>query len=445
MIFINQQKLEFNIMKIKHTILAGCLLMMGMASCEMKDEILGNKGESTEMGVMNLDVLVDAKSNDIVTKADGTQDDGEETVPAVSAKGYEVEINNASGFFKKIIYGTEKATVELPVGDYTLYAHAAGEAKETEAYYGGRTTLKIESGKSTDVSVICKMLNTKIQLNYGVELQTAFKKWDITVTAGSKNKVFSCVSTSFSQPDPIFWIMDEGTTEIHVDFKGINSKGNVVPPEKRVITKPALAENKNWLGGDALAINFKPKANPEQPDGVLGIEISAEVKWDGISDSVDVPVVDEPVSPEPPVGPGPEVPEAGAPTITGDCIGKELTYSEGGVAPEVKVNMSVPNKINDVKVQISSTNSDFVSAVASMGLTAEGGSSLITNEILQNAKLFPMPNKGDTEFAFSLSSELLGLLLGFEGTHEFFLTVEDQAGKSAKASFKLTIQPAQAQ
>lgn len=421
--------------------------MMGLASCEMKDEILGNKGESGEMGVMNLNVLVDAKSNDIVTKAGGTEDGGEVTVPAVSAKGYEVEINNATGLFKKITYGTEKATVELPVGDYTLYAHAAGEAKETEAYYGGRNSLKIESGKSTDVSVVCKMLNTKIQLNYAVELQAAFKSWEITVTAGKKSKVLSCTNTTtaFAQPEPFFWIMDMGTKEIRVNFKGINSKGKMVI-DNRVITKPATADNKDWLGGDALAINFKPKAQPELPDGVLGIEISAEVKWDGVEDSVDVPVVDDTTSPEPePEIPGPEVPDAGAPTIKGDCIGKELTYIPGGVTPTVQVNMNVPNKIKDVKVQITSTNSDFAQAVGSMGLTAEGGSSLITNEKLQQANLFPMPKVGDTEFAFSLSESLLGLLGSFEGTHDFSLTVEDQAGKSAKASFKIRIEPGQAQ
>ena len=31
--------------------MAGCLLMMGLASCEMKEEILGNKNNSDEMGV----------------------------------------------------------------------------------------------------------------------------------------------------------------------------------------------------------------------------------------------------------------------------------------------------------------------------------------------------------------------------------------------------------
>ena len=139
-------------MKIRHTIMAGCLLMMGLASCEMKEEILGNKNNSDEMGVLNLSVMVDAKNNDIVTKAgdtadDGTQDGGEITVPAVSAKGYEVEISDSEGLYKTVTYDPENTAVELPVGDYTIYAHAPGEPKETEAYYGGRTALKVVKDK----------------------------------------------------------------------------------------------------------------------------------------------------------------------------------------------------------------------------------------------------------------------------------------------------------
>lgn len=55
-------------MNLRYTIVAGCLLMMGLASCEMKNEILGKDGDSTEMGLLNLGVIVDARSNDVQTK-----------------------------------------------------------------------------------------------------------------------------------------------------------------------------------------------------------------------------------------------------------------------------------------------------------------------------------------------------------------------------------------
>lgn len=290
--------------------MAGCLLMMGLASCEMKDEILGNKKDPGEMGVMNLSVVVDARSNDVLTKAgDGTQEGGDVSVPAVSATGYAVEISNGEGLYKTVTYDATNPSVELPVGDYTLYAHAQDEPKETEAYYGGRASLKVEKGKQTDASVVCKMENTKIQLVYTTEMQSSFKNWEITVTAGSKSKILSYSGTNFvQQPDAFFWTLDEGVKEVRVSFVGTNKDDKAVR-ESRVITKPATAEDPDWLGGDALRIDVKPGAyDPANPNGVLGIEISAEVRWSGVEDSVDVPVVDDGGNTDPEVPEEPEVP-----------------------------------------------------------------------------------------------------------------------------------------
>ena len=88
-------------------------------------------------------------------------------------------------------------------------------------------------------------------------------------------------------------MLDEGVKEITVSFVGKN-KDNKDIRESRVITKPASAESSDWLGGDALAITMKPGTyDPENPNGLQGIEISAEVTWNGLTDSVDVPVVDD--------------------------------------------------------------------------------------------------------------------------------------------------------
>lgn len=451
-------------MKIRHTIMAGCLLMLGLASCEMKDEILGNKTGSDATGMVNLSVTVDAKGNSIQTKAgesgSGTEDGGEVTVPEVSAKGYAVEISNSEGLYKTVTYDpTNNALVELPLGDYQIYAHAPGDPKETEAYYGGNATLKVtaenDDKKPASAAVTCKMLNTKIVVSYDTEMQTSFKKWEVTVSAdvenadNKKNKILSYDGTNFAaQPDPFFWILKKGTKEIRVTFVGTNSEGKVVR-ENRVITKPAAADEQSWVGGDMLQINMKPQAStPENPNGVLGIEISAEVKWNGVNDTVDVPVVDdggkEPTDPDKPTDP--DQPEAGAPTITGDCIGKELTGTAENV-PTIAITMDVPGKIKDVLVQINTTNEKFDGILSAeiLGLTKEGGSSLLTNDFLKQMELFPLPEAGATTYDFSFSKKLFGMLASFVGTHEFILIVEDQDGKTAKASFKVTIKEAEAE
>lgn len=421
--------------------MAGCLLVMGLASCEMKNEILGKEDGSSEMGLLNLGVAVDAKNNDVQTKADANPGTPE-AIPSVSATGYIVEISNSTGVYKTLTYDPTNASVELPVDSYTMYAHKPGDPTETDPYYGGSTSFAVKKGEATDVTVTCKMENTKIQLAYSTEMQTSFTSWSITVKAGTRSKVLTYSGTeAFVQPSAFYWMLDEGVKEITVSFVGKN-KDNKDIRESRVITKPASAESSDWLGGDALAITMKPGAyDPENPNGLQGIEISAEVTWNGVEDSVDVPVVDD--GGDEPGTPG--TPDEGAPTITGDCIGKEIAYVAGDEAPNIAVAMNVPGKIQDVKVQIGSSNDDFEGALSEMGLTVAGGSSLITNEILQGLNLFPLPKAGETAYDFSLSETLLGMLANFAGTHTFQLIVEDQAGKSANASFKVTIKETQAQ
>ena len=178
--------------------MAGCLLMMGLASCEMKNEILRKDDDSSEMGLLNLGVAVDSKNNDVQTKAEA---ESGETIPSVSATGYIVEISNSTGVYKTLTYDPTNASVELPVGDYTMAAHKPGDPTETEPYYGGSTSFSMKKNESTDVAVTCKMTNTKIQLAYSTEMQASFTSWSITVTAGTRSKVISYSGTeAFAQP-----------------------------------------------------------------------------------------------------------------------------------------------------------------------------------------------------------------------------------------------------
>lgn len=414
--------------------MAGCLLMMGLASCEMKNEILRKDDDSSEMGLLNLGVAVDAKNNDVQTKAEA-ESGTSETIPAVSATGYIVEISNSEGIYKTLTYDPTNPSVELPVGDYTMYSHKPGEPEETAPYYGGSTSFSVKKSEATDVTVTCKMENTKFQLAYSTEMQASFKSWTVTVKAGTRVKelVWSGTGT-FSQPDAFYWMLGEGVKEIKVSFVGVNKNDKPVR-ESRTIAKPAEAESSDWLGGDALAITMKPgEYDPEKPNGVQGIEISAEVTWDGHEDTVDVPVE-------------PSDPDAGAPTITGSCIGQELTYTDGDkTQPEIAVSMNVPGKIKDVRVRMETTNSTFKGMLAELNgydLTKEGGETLIDNEVL--GTLFPLPKAGELTYDFSLSSTLFGMLANQYGTHTFYLTVEDQStpSKTAEASFKITIQKKQ--
>lgn len=388
-------------MNIRYTIMAGCLLMMGLASCEMKNEILRKDDDSSEMGLLNLGVAVDSKNNDVQTKAEA---ESGETIPSVSATGYIVEISNSTGVYKTLTYDPTNASVELPVGDYTMAAHKPGDPTETEPYYGGSTSFSMKKNESTDVAVTCKMTNTKIQLAYSTEMQASFTSWSITVTAGTRSKVISYSGTeAFAQPAAFYWMLEEGVKEIKVSFVGKN-KDNKDIRESRTITKPATAESSDWLGGDALAITMKPgEYDPEDPNGLQGIEISAEVTWNGIEDSVDVPVVDDGGDePEGPVDPSENTVEITLPQNT-YTLPDELSK-----ANDAKVTFKAKNGLASLKVIIKPGNDPFAGALAVINGDFNAGVELIGNSEFQSQMGLVVPGitvpeaVGVTEYTFPL-------------------------------------------
>lgn len=390
-------------MNIKYTIMAGCLLVMGLASCEMKNEILGKEDGSSEMGLLNLGVAVDAKNNDVQTKADANPGTPE-SIPSVSATGYIVEISNSTGVYKTLTYDPTNASVELPVDSYTMYAHKPGGPTETDPYYGGSTSFAVKKGEATDVTVTCKMENTKIQLVYSTEMQTSFTSWSITVKAGMRSKVLTYSGTeAFAQPSAFYWMLDEGVKEITVSFVGKN-KDNKDIRESRVITKPASAESSDWLGGDALAITMKPGAyDPENPNGLQGIEISAEVTWNGLTDSVDVPVVDDGGDePEGPVDPSENTVEITLPQNT-YTLPDELSK-----ANDAKVTFKAKNGLASLKVIIKPGNDPFAGALAVINGDFNAGVELIGNSEFQSQMGLVVPGitvpeaVGVTEYTFPL-------------------------------------------
>ena len=80
-------------MKIQNIILGGFLVLTGLTSCEMKEELWGQETNPDEVGLLNVGVAVSSLINDVpvATKA------GLEDVPAtspISAEGYKIELLN---------------------------------------------------------------------------------------------------------------------------------------------------------------------------------------------------------------------------------------------------------------------------------------------------------------------------------------------------------------
>lgn len=428
-------------------ILAGCALALGLASCEMKDELLDKGGNASgEMGVLDLSLAVNA-ANNVVTKATvdgGTEVDG----PTVSAEGFELDIANADGSYKKTHeYDPENTKIELPEGDYTVTAHTPGEceATSTAAYYSGKQSFEITAGETKPVSVLCKMANTKIQVTFDNSLKDAFKSWTVTVTpVGVQDMAYPFEGTSadFKQPEAIFWMLPDNVRTIRAEFQGVNSEGKNVTVSYS-FEKPVEADSEYWTGADALAIKVNSQETTEgNPSGVNGVTIDAEVTWDELEDNVTIHVDGTPTEPSEPSDPDEPATGEGPKIVLNDT---EYTLP-ADASKNADVLIESKAGLSSVKVQIIGGNLGFSQAIGSMGFT-EGlelvGNTTLGPVISDIVEGLEMPAEGAHSYTFPVGG-FFSILQSMGATtepngHQFIITVKDANGEDdASLSVKVT-------
>lgn len=414
-------------MKLKNTILY--IAALSLFSCEMKNEILDGNKNYEDVGYLNLGVYAQNKLSKAAT------DEGVSTNSPVSVDNFNVEINNSEGVFKEFDSYSElqaAGKIELPVGKYTVKAHTPGDIQPQmdSPYYYGETALEIVKGVEKTATVNCKMKNTKIQLVYGETFATVFKSWSITVSDGSSNIL--TYDQSDLNPSAIYWLIADNVSEITVHIVAFLQDGIKIT-EDRSITKPEDAESDYWAGSDALTITMEP-GKPENPSGVT-IDIKVEVSFTDSEVTEEIPVEPGDDGNEGGDNPG-EGEEADAPTLSGEYLGRTVTYDKGSgkAFPEVSVEMNVPGKIESVMIKAASSDSELEGILSGMGFKDENGVDLVGNDDLSG--LFTLPKLGETSYTFTLGG--LGNLLTV-GQHTFTVKVIDQNAKEASGSLSFDI------
>ncbi len=444
-------------MKLKYTILAGVFAFASLTSCEMKDELLNKTEESSEVGYLNLGLAVDASSRSVTKANEATS-----TTPTVSATGFMVEVKKKGEeeAYKTFTYDGEEEPVELPVGDYTVYAHTSGNAENitTAPYYGKEESFSVKANEETGVNVVCTMMNMKIQLTYDNELKSTFKSWEISVTDGTHNKDFKRLETTadedVQQPDPFYWMIADNVTTIKVEFSGVLKDNNTEIRESRSIIKPSSAGSQYWGAADALTVTIKPgEKDPVDPSGVTGIEISANLEWntDGKTDNIEVPVEDSTTPSEPGGEEGDGDGEDGNenPTITSEFLESGINYTikqnpdwvEGvddfstkysvESAPEkAEVTISAPKGFGSIFVKIKAKGG-FAAAAGVMGLTK--GVDILSPDLNGTLKSLLNPPKEANETTYTLDIAAFFSMMAMYGptgsdTYDFEITVTDKSG-----------------
>lgn len=473
-----------------YTLAVGFLLGASLTSCEMKDEIFGKGEVPTETGLVELGVQVNNKTNISITRA-AADDAGEGQDTQVDPYNFPISFTHQSAEYEKAFDTYEEMrkteSIELPIGTYTVTAHTPGEMKKEmdHAYYLGKIDdLTVTSDRTAQATVECTMQNSRILLAFDPKFLDAFDTWTITLDDAS-DKVLTYTEKDGTTLEAVYWAIAENCSAIKVNITATTAAGETVH-ESRTITKPDGAASDYWTGGDALEITMKPSdkpstpdpddpdnpGEPEKPSGVSGIEITVDAFFETTENEVvEVPIEGEesgdddtptdPVDPDEGGEDGGDEPATGnKPTISLPSNG-EIVYTVGGSDAPSKalVTISVPEKFKSLTVKITAGNVGFAEAVGAINL--DKGINIMNldlddpiNKVLV-AALGSIPTEDDDEYSLDIAGfytmmDGFGATVGEEeddgrNSHEFEITVEDQAGNPAvTATLKVTINPASA-
>ena len=428
----------------KTNILLGALLLT-LASCEMKDELLG-KDSSTETGALELALSVPDRT----------------PTRTVDTDNFSVTITdteNAENTYE-YVYSEMENPIRLSVGNYRVTAHSAGDIAPimSEAYYGGSTStdLVITPGVTAQTTVECKMMNTQLSLSYGEDFLAAFKSWTITLDDGNAHIHTITGESGTATGTSWFWYIAESQpSELTLNVIAITTDDQTIRETKKL--RKADAEESYgddtdyFAGGDNLNITLgaidEDEAEPE--NGSIGIVIEADITFAGTDDTVEIPVEDVPdeEEPEQPEQPGgdEEQPEGGNIVISEpngtNYLEDGVIVNNGEYPDDLLIQMDVKNGIKNLFVKIESTDQTFLGLVGNMGLTEGRGMDLASgdDDLQELEQLFPLPEANNITYQFSMSDQLFGLLGRFKGTHTFTLTVIDKNDQEKSAALVITI------
>lgn len=417
-------------------------LVACVSSCELKDELTGDRNTSTEMGMLDLSVAVQ-----------GEQSRAEETVPA--AGDMWVEVTGTEEGVEPVyngLYSEMENPMRVPVGTYTVKAHTQGEIQKqmSTPYYGGEAELDIQKDITDEATVTCKVMNTKVQLNFAEGFEGKFSDWTVTLDNGKES-----VLTFTSETAPIYWYLAEDAVATLV----LNFTGTTVPAEgenpQQILWQKSFSksdadnvdnDNSNFTGGEFLNITLdvNDEGTDEDPRPQISFGIDVDLTWnteDG-EQTVQIPVEDVTVPVEPGGDEDPEQPEDSAITIGDNGTGyltNGVTVTGGEYPTDVAVVMNVKNGIKNLYVKIATTNSTFEDMVADMGLVNGDGMDLASEDASGLSALFELPEAGATDYTFTMSDMLFGMLGNFAGKHDFTLTVIDAEGNQQSATLTINI------
>ena len=413
-------------------------MLAGLASCEMKNEILGKDPMTGDTGTLNLYVETGKTTK-------GTTDQVDQF--PVTITGTDVEYTKTFDSYAEL---KQAGDVTLPVGTYTIEACSPGEFKSemSEPFYGGKVeNVKIVKGQTAETSVVCTMQNVKISISLTEEFLATYQDWTINVTDKNGHIKTYTKAADGETPAPVYWKMDESVETIYINISGTAKKSNLPEYEE--------GDDTSFVGGDELKIEFSPVKVEGSTPGILeeGIQITITMFNSEKNENVEIPVDPgtEGGVPEEP-GTGEDGGDEGGETAAGPTISfPQSTYTlPADAEKDADATITAEAGLKSVKVKITAGNEGFSNALdllVSSGIDFSTGVELVDNQPLEGvigiiAPGLKVPSEEATDYKFPVGSffEVLSDAGATDSTgHIFDITVTDQNGKTASGKLNVIV------
>lgn len=358
-------------MKRYKSLIGFLALVIGLSSCEMRDEILG-KGEMGENdGMLELD-LSSVYNGVEISRADAVVDNGTTTGnfadEDVNTDNYTLVVTNAStkeevakGKVSELKNQEGKVLIPLAEGDYTVEAYNYEGENVTVSerpFFKGEQNFTVNKGISTNVNLACKLACVEIELGVTSAFTEAFKD-DYAITVDNGNGA-SQVFDKNNLGKKYYFQTPVQQNHLTVSVKATSTENNFIEL-KATVQKPADAEGNSELAdGDSFMINLTEEG---ATDSYVSIGLTVDLTFTEVGETVEIPVenitYDGPSVPDAGGEEGTEEPEA---SITFEGLPATYTCTNGDseIAGLQDVHIMAPNGIKNLNVTISGEISNLL-------------------------------------------------------------------------------------
>lgn len=337
-------------------------LIVGLSSCEMRDELLGKGGAGENAGTLELD-LASIYNGVTLSRANETVDGGTTTgsfnEEDVNVDNYTLIVTNtetqeeaARGKVSELKNENGKVVLPLGEGSYavTAYNYEGENVTVSERpYFKGEQTFSVKKGIATNVDLTCKLACIEVSIGLTSSFEEAFKDdYSVVVDNGDgASQVFDKNSIG----KKYYYQTPDHQSSLNASIKATSVEGNFVEL-KATIQKPADAEGgeSDLEGGDSFEIKLTEEGSTESS---VSIGITVDLTFTEVGETIEIPVGNIIYDgPENPGEGGGEDPEASI-TFEGLPATYTCTYGDSDIAGLQDVHILASNGIKNLNVTIS--------------------------------------------------------------------------------------------